>query len=161
MTEWSRFISKAIHWDYKRVIQVYAQITNAEKAEVKWFYEDLQDLLELTKKDVLFIIKDWNEKLGSQEINGVTGKFGLRVQNEAGQGLTEFCRKNTLVKEKTLFQQHKKWPYTWTSQMVNTKIRLSVFCADKDGEPIYTASKNKTWSWLWLRSSAPYYKIQA
>ena len=74
------------------VIQGYVQTSNAEEAKVKWFYEDLQDLLELTpKKDVLFIIRDWNAKVGSQEIPGVTGKFGLGVQNEAGQRLTEFC----------------------------------------------------------------------
>ena len=74
------------------VIQVYALTNNAEEAEVEWFYEDLQDLLELTpRKDVLFIIEDWNAKIGSQEIPGVTGKFSLGVQNEAGQRLTEFC----------------------------------------------------------------------
>ena len=87
------------------VIQVYAPITNVEEAEVKWFYEDLQDLLELTpKKDVFFIIGDWNAKVGSQVIRGVTGKFGLGVQNEAGQRLIEFCQENTLVIANTLFQ---------------------------------------------------------
>ena len=80
------------------IIQVYAPNTNAEEAEVEWFYEDLQDLLELTpKKDVLFILGDWNAKVGSQETPGVTGKFGLGVQNEAGQRLIEFCQDNTLV----------------------------------------------------------------
>ena len=98
------------------VIQVYAQTSNAEEAEVEWFYEDLQDLLELTtKKDVLFIIGDWNEKVGSQEMPGVTGKFGLGVQNEAEQKLTEFCQENALVIANTLFQQHKRRLYTWTS----------------------------------------------
>ena len=98
------------------VIQVYAPTSNAEKAEVEWFYEDLQDLLELTpKKDVLFDIGDWNAKVGSQETPGVTGKFGLRVQNEAGQRLIEFCQENTLVIANTLFQQHKRRLYTWTS----------------------------------------------
>ena len=98
------------------VIQIYAQISNAEEAEVEQFYEDLQDLLELTsKKDVLFIIGDWNVKLESQEIPGVTGKFGLGVQNEAGQRLIEFCQKNALVIANTLFQQHKRRLYTWTS----------------------------------------------
>ena len=93
------------------VIQVYALTSNAEEAE--YFYEDLQDLLELTpKKDVLFIIGNWNAKVGSQEIPGVTGKFGLGVQNEAGQRLTEFCQENTLVIENTLFQQHKRRLYT-------------------------------------------------
>ena len=98
------------------VIQVYALTSNAEEAEVQQFYEDLQHLLELThKKDVLFIIGDWNAKVDSQEIPGVTGKFGLGVQNEAGQRLIEFCQENTLVVANTLFQQHKRRLYTWTS----------------------------------------------
>ena len=98
------------------VIQVYAPTSNAEEAEVEWFYEDLQDLLELTpQKDVLFIIGDWNAKVGSQEIRGVTGKFGLGVRNEAGQRLIEFCQENALVIVNTLFQQHKRRLYTWTS----------------------------------------------
>ena len=97
------------------VIQVYAPTSNAEEAEVEWFYEDLQDLLELIpKKDVLFIIGDWNAKVGSQETPGVTGKFGLRVQNE-GQRLKEFCQENALVIANTLFQQHKRRLYTWKS----------------------------------------------
>ena len=91
-------------------------ITNAEEAEVQWFYENLQERLELTpKKDVLFITGDWNTKVGSQEIPGVTGKFGFGVQNEAGQKLTEFCQENALVRANTLFQQHKRRLYTWTS----------------------------------------------
>ena len=91
------------------VIQVYAMTSNAEEAEVEWFYEDLQDLLELTlKKDVLFTIGDWNAKVGRQEIPIVTGKFGLGVQNEAGQRLIEFCQENTLVIANTLFHQHKR-----------------------------------------------------
>ena len=86
------------------VIQVYAQTSNPEEAEVEQFYEDLQDLLELTpKKDVLFIIGDWNAKVGSQETPGVTGKFGLGVKNEAGQRLIDFCQENALVKANTLF----------------------------------------------------------
>ena len=89
------------------VIQVYAPASNAEEAEVEWFYEDLQDLLVLTpKKDVLFIIGDWNAKVGSQETPGVPGKFGLGVRNEAGQRLIEFCQENALVIANTLFQQH-------------------------------------------------------
>ena len=89
-------------------IQVFAPTTNAEKAETEWLYEDLQDLLELTpKKDVLFIIGHWNAKVRSQEIPGGTGKFGLGVQNEAGQRLTEFCPENGLVVANTLFQQHR------------------------------------------------------
>ena len=87
------------------VIQVYAPTSNAEEAEVKWFYEDLQDLLDLTPpKDVFFIIGDWNTKVGSQETPGVTGKFGLGVQNEAGQRLIEICQENVLVIANTLFQ---------------------------------------------------------
>ena len=98
------------------VIQVYAPNSNTEEAEVEWFYEDLQDLLELTpKKDVLFMIGDWNAKVGSQETPAVTGKFGLGIQNEAGQRLIEFCQENALVIENTLFQQHKRQLYTWTS----------------------------------------------
>ena len=87
------------------VIQAYAPTSNAEEAEVEWFYEDLQDLLELTlKKGVLLFLGDWNVKVGSQEIPGVTGKFSLGVQNEARQRLTEFCQENTLVTANTLFQ---------------------------------------------------------
>ena len=98
------------------VIQVYAPTSNAEEAEVEQFYDDLQDLLELTPpKYVLFIIGDWNAKEGSQETPGVTGKFGLGVQNEAGQRLIEFCQENALVKGNTLFKQHKRRLYTWTS----------------------------------------------
>ena len=95
------------------VIQVYALTSNAEEAEVEQFYEDVQDLLELTpKKDVLFTIGDWNAKVGSQETPGVTGQFGLGVQNAAGQRLIEFCQENVLVIANTLFQQHKRRLYT-------------------------------------------------
>ena len=98
------------------VIQLYVPTSNAEEAEIERFYEDLQDLLELTpKKDVLFIIGDWNTKVGSQEITEVTGKFDLGVQNEAGQRLTEFCQENALIIANTLIQQHKRRLYTWTS----------------------------------------------
>ena len=98
------------------VIQVYSLTSNAEEAEVEWFYEDLQDLLELTpKKDDLFTIGDWNTKVGSQETPGVTGKFGLGVQNEARQSLKEFCRENALVVANTLFHQYKRRHYPWTS----------------------------------------------
>ena len=91
------------------VIQVYAPTSNAEEAEVERFYEDLQDLLELRPpKDVLFLIVDWNAKVGSQEISEVTGKFGLGIQNQVGQRLIEFCQENSLVIVNTLFQQHKK-----------------------------------------------------
>ena len=98
------------------VIQVYSSTSNTEKAEVEPFYEDLQDLLELTpKKDVVFIIGDWDAKVGRQELPGVTGKFGRGMQNEAGQSLTEFCQENTLLIANILFQQHKRRLYTWTS----------------------------------------------
>ena len=96
-----------------RHIQAYAPTSNAEKTEVEWFYEELQDLVELTpKKDVLFITGDWNEKVGSQETPVVTGKLGLGVWNEAGKRLIEFCQENALVIANTLFQQHKKRLYT-------------------------------------------------
>ena len=98
------------------VIQVYAPTSNAEEAEVERFYEDLQDLLELPpKKDVLFIIGDGNAKVGSQETPGVTGKFSLGMWNEAGQRLIEFCQENALVMAGTLFQQHRRGLFTWTS----------------------------------------------
>ena len=98
------------------VIQVYALTSNAEEAEVERFFEDLQDLLELTpKKDILSIIGDWNAKVESQEIPRITGTFGLGVQHEAGQRLIEFCQENALVIANTLFQQHKRSLYTWTS----------------------------------------------
>ena len=107
----------SVHLKGKRfnitVIQVYVQISNTEEAEVEQFNEDLQNLLELTrKKDVLFIIGGWNAKVGSQETPGVTGKFGLGMQNEAGQRLIEFCQEKALVIANTLFQQHKRRLYT-------------------------------------------------
>ena len=110
----------AVHFQGKpfsiMVIQVYALTINAEEAEVERFYEDIQDLLELTpKKDVLFIIGDWNAKVGGQETPRVTGKFGFGVQNEAGKRLIEFCQENALVIANTLFQQQKRRRYTWTS----------------------------------------------
>ena len=113
-TEWS------VHFQGElfniTVIQVYAPTSNAEEAEVEWFYEDLQDLLELTaKKDVLSIVGDWNAKVGSQEIPGITGKFDLGVQNEASPRLTEFFQENTLVIANTLFQKNNRTLYTWTS----------------------------------------------
>ena len=118
------------------VIQVYAPASNAEEAEVEWFYEDHQDLLELTpKKDVLFIIGEWNAKVGSREIPGVTSKFGPGVQDEAGQRLTEFCQENALVIAKTLFQQNKRWFY------INSEIRLIIFFAAEVGEALYSQQK--------------------
>ena len=116
--------------------------SNAEEAEVEWFYEDLQDLPELTlKEDILFIIGDWNAKVGSQEITGVTDKFGLGVQNEAGQRLTEFCQENALVIANTLFQQHKRRLYTWTSPDGQHRIRLIIFFTAKDGDALYSQQK--------------------
>ena len=124
------------------MIQVYAPTSNTEEAEVEQFYEDLQDLLELTHtKDVLFIIVDWNARVESQETPGVTGKFGLGMWNEAGQRLIEFCQENALVIANTLFQQHKTRLDTWNHQMVNTKIRLIIFFAAKDGEALYSQQK--------------------
>ena len=105
-------LSKSNH-SISPVIQVSAQVNNAEEDEVEWFYEDQQDLLELTaKKDVLFIIRDWNAKVGSQDTPGV--HLDLGVQNEVGQRLVEFCQENTLVIVNSLFQQHNKRLYTWT-----------------------------------------------
>ena len=116
--------------------------TKAEAAQVEWFHDDLQDLLELTlQKDVLFIIWDWTAKVGSREIPGVIGKFDLRVQNEAGQRLIEFCQENTLVIANTLFQQPRDDSTYGQHQMVNTKIRLVIFFAVKDGEALYSQQK--------------------
>ena len=95
------------------VIQVYAPTSNAEEAEIEWFYEDLLELI--PQKDVLFFIEDWNAKVESQDLRRASGKFDIGVQNEAGQRLTEFCQENALVVANTLFQQHKRRLYTWTS----------------------------------------------
>ena len=142
MTEWSLFISKANHSISR--IQVYAPTSNTEEAEVEQFHEDLQDLLEITpKKDVLFIIGDWNAKVGSQETPGVTGKFGLEVQNEAGQRLIEFCQENALVIANTLFQQHKRRLYTWTSNDDWHQNQIEYSLQPKM-EKLHTVSKNKT-----------------
>ena len=124
------------------VIQVYALTSNAKEAEVKQFYEDLQDPLKLTiKKDALFIIWVWSAKVGSQELPGVKGKFGLGVQNEAGQRLTEFCQENALIIANTLFQQRKRQLYMRTFQMVNTEIRLIIFFTAEDGEDLCSQQK--------------------
>ena len=121
------------------VIQVCTPTSNAEEAEVERFYKDLQDLLALTpKKDVLFIIGDWNAKVGNQETPGVTGKFCLGIQNEAGQRLIEFCQENALIIANTLFQQHRRLYIHGHHQMVNTEIRLIIFFAAKDGEALYS-----------------------
>ena len=123
-------------------IQVYAPTSNTEDAESEWFYEDLHDLLELTpKNDVLFIIGDWNAKVGHQETPGVTGKSGLGVQNEAGQRLIEFCQENVLVIANTLFHNTKEDSTHGHHQMGNTEIRLIIFFAAKDGEALYSQQK--------------------
>ena len=115
------------------VIQVYALTSSAEEAEVEWFYEDLRDLLELTpKKDVLFIRGDWNAKVGSQETPGVTGKFGLGIRNEAGQRLIKFHQENALVIANTLFQQHKRRLYTWTSPDGQYRFQIDyILCSQR------------------------------
>ena len=122
------------------VIQVYAPTSNCEEAE--WFYEDLQDLLELTPpKNVLFIIGDWNGKVGSQEITGVTGKFDLGIQNEAGQRLTEFCQRTHWSMQTPSSSNTREDSTHGHHQMVNTKIRLIIFFAIKDGEALYSQQK--------------------
>ena len=134
--------------------------SNTEESEVEWFYEDLQDLLELTpKKDVLFIISDWNAKVRSQETPGVTGKFGLGVQNEAGQRLIVFSREHTghrkhplpTTQEKTLHMDITRWSTLKSDWLYSLQPKM---------EKLDTVSKNKTGSWLWLRSWTPYCQIQ-
>ena len=124
------------------VIQVYAPPSNAEEAEVERFYEDLQDLLELTpQKDVLFILGDWNAKVGSQETPGVTGKFGFGMWNEAWQRLIEFCQENALVIANTLFQQHKRRLYTWTSPDGQHRNQIDYIVCSQNGEALYSQQK--------------------
>ena len=119
------------------MIQVYASTTNAKEAEVDWFYEDLQHLLELTSpQNVFFIRGDWNVKLGSQEIPGITGKLDLRVKDEAVQRLREFCQENALLIANTLCQQHKRPLRTQTYVEINTKLKLIMFFAVKDREAL-------------------------
>ena len=153
MTQW--FLFKPFNIT---VIQVYAPTTNAEEAEAEWYYEDL---LHLTpKKDVFFIIGDCNAKVGSQEIRGVTGKFGLEVQNEAGQRLIRVLPREHM--------RHSKHPLPTTQEMT-LHINITRWSIPKSGwlyslqlnmEKLYTVSKMKTRSWLWLRSWTPYCKIQ-
>ena len=126
------------------VIQAYAPTSNAEEAEIERYYEDLQDLLELTPQNyVLFIIGDWNAKVGSQETPGETGKFGLEVQNEAGQRLIEFFQENTLVIANSFFQQHKRRLYTWISPDGKYRIQAGyiISFAAEDGETLYSQQK--------------------
>ena len=142
------------------VIQVYALTSNAEEAEVEWFYEDLQDLLELTPTDVLFIIQDWNANVVSQEKPGVTGKFGLGVRKEAGQRLIRVLpRERTghskhpfpTTQENTLHMDITRWPTPKSDWLYSLQPKM---------EKLHTVSKNKTGSWLWLRSWLPYCQIQ-
>ena len=141
----------------KTVIQVYAHSPNAKEAEVEQFYEDLQDLLELTpKKEVFFTVRNWNIKVGRWKIPAVTGKFGLGVHNEAEQRLTEFCighSKHSLptTREKTLHMDISRWSILKSDWLYSLQPRM---------EKLYTVSKNKTRSWLWLRSWTPYCQIQ-
>ena len=142
------------------VIQVYALTSHAEAPEFEQFYEDLQDLLELTPpKDVLFIIGEWNAKVGSSEIPRVTGKFGLGVQNEAGQRLIVLPRERTghskhplpTTQEKTLYMDITRWSVPKSDGLYSLQPKM---------EKLYTVSKDKTKSWLWLRSWTPYCQIQ-
>ena len=124
------------------VIQVYSPTSNAEEAGVEWFWEDLGDLLGLPpKKDVLFIIGDWNAKVGSQEIPGVTDKFGLGVQSEPEQRLTEFCQEKALALQTPSSKNMREDSTRGHHQMVNTEIRLIIFFAAKDGEALYSQQK--------------------
>ena len=160
MTEWSQFYLQSKPFNIT-VIQVYAPISNAEEPEVERFYEDLQDLLELTPpKDVLFIIGDWNAKVISQETPGVTGEFGLGIRNEAGQRLIRVLpREHTghskhplpTTQEKTLHMDITRWSMLKSDWLYSLQPKM---------EKPYTVSKNKTGSWLWLRSWSPYCQIQ-
>ena len=124
------------------VIQVYILTNYADKAEVEWFYEDVEELLELTPRiDAIFIIGEWNAKIGRQEIPGVTGKFGLGIQKEAGKRLIEFCQENLLVIGNTLFQQQKRRRYTQTSPDGQYQNQLIIFFAGKDGEVLHSQQK--------------------
>ena len=155
-TEWSLFFPEKLF--NITVIQAYAPITKAEESKVEQFCEDLQDLLErIPSKDVLFIIGDWNGKVGSQEIPGLTGKYGLGVQNEAGKRLTEFCQENALLIANILFQQHKRQLYTWTSPDGQYKNQTDYILCSWIWRSTMQSAK---WSCLWLRSSAPYCKMK-
>ena len=126
------------------IIQVYTPTSNAEKTEAEWFYEDLQDLFELTpKKDILFILGDWNAKVGSQETPGVTGKFGLGMRNEAGQRLIEFCQENALVIANTLFQQHKRRLHMDITRWSTPKSDC-LYSLQPKMEKLYPVNKNKS-----------------
>ena len=133
-------------WIGSIVIQVRAPTSNTEEAEVECFYEDLQDSLELTpKKDVLLIIGDWNAKVGSQETPGVTGTFALGIRNKAGQSLIEFCQENALVIANTLFQQHKRRLYTWTSPDGQHRNQINyILCSQQWRSSIVSINKTRS-----------------
>ena len=159
MTEWSLcFQGKPFN---VTVIQVYAPTSNAEETEVEQFYEDLRDLLELTpKKDVLFIIGDWNANVGSQETPGVTGKFGLGIRNEAGQKTNRVLpRKCTGHSKHALPTTQEKTPHMDITRWSTPKSDW-LYSLQPKMEKLYTDSKNNTGSWLWLRSWTPYCQIQ-
>ena len=143
-------------------IQVYAPTSNVKEAEVQWFYKDLQDLLEWTpNKNILLIIGDWNAKVGSQEIPGVSIKFGLGVQNEAGQRLTEFAKITHWSQQTPSSNNTRDDSIHGHHQMVNTEIRLITFYAAEYAETLYSQQKKKKIrSWLWLGSWTPYCQIQ-
>ena len=129
------------------VIQVYALTSNAEEAEVKRFYEELQDLLEPTpKKDVLFILGDWNAKVGSQEISGVMGKFSLEVQNESPQRLIEFCQENALVIANTIFQEHKRRLNIWTSPDGQHRNQIDYILCNQRCRSSVQSAKKQDWA---------------
>ena len=142
------------------IIQVYAPTSNWRSWSWMVLWRSTRPFRTNTKTDVLFIIGDWNAKVGSQETPGVTGKFGFGIQNEAGQRLIEFCQENALVTANTLFQQHKRLLYNGHHQMVNTKIRLIIFFAAKDGEALYSQQKQDLELTVTQILTA-YYKIQA
>ena len=128
------------------VIQVYVPTTDAEEDDLDQFYEDLKDLLELIpKNEIFFIIQGWNENVGRQEIHRKTGKFGLRIQNKAGQRLAGLCQENTVVTANTLFQQHKRQLYTWTSPDGQHRSDW-LYSLQAKMEKLHTVSKNKTGS---------------
>ena len=157
-TKWSLSVSKANH-SVSQLIHAYAPNTNAEKAEVEWFYDDLQNLLEQTlKKDVLFIEGDWNSKVGLQEIPGVTGKLGLWIQNEAGQRLTVSSKEHTghskhplpTTQEITIHIDITRWSILKSNWLYSLQMKM---------DRLYIVSKSNTGSWLWLRSWTPYCQI--
>ena len=159
MATHSSILAWKIPWteEHSRLQSMGSQRVRHNWATSLLLHEDLQDLLELiSKKYVLFIIGDWNAEVASEKIPVATGIFGLGLQNEAGQRLIEFCQENTLVTQTPSSNNTREDSTHGHHQMVNTEIRLIIFFAAKDGEAVYRVSKNKTRSWLWLRSWTPY-----